>query len=152
MLRRLRQLFAAYSNWFNVHEKTYLKLVAKRKAAEVQLKQRKAAAAETVRQAKEMRLMALQKVDELKQFKEKLDSKRDGIVEAIREPQVAQGGMFVLEREALVAFYEKHEPSKRHAADALLDNFDHQELVQALQAKYGEAPQLTMVPSARGKE
>ena len=97
-------------------------------------------------------MMVLQKVDELKQFKEKLDSKRDGIVEAIREPQVAQGSTFVLEREALLEFYEKHEPSKRHAVDALLDNFDHHELVQALQAKYGEAPQLAVVPPVKGKE
>jgi hypothetical protein len=94
-LGRIKGFWSDMTYAMNVQNKTYHRLVAKRKVAEANLAlvrcklasassypdaycliaQRKKEAEETIRQAKEMRILALQKVDELKRLKERLETK-----------------------------------------------------------------------------
>jgi hypothetical protein len=56
----------------------------------------------------------------------------------------------VLSKASLIQFYETHEPTKVAAVDSLLANFDHGELLGALEQKYGAIPELGD-PSAAAK-
>jgi hypothetical protein len=95
---RFRELWSDLKYAMNVQDKTYYRLVAKRKVAEANLElvcgiqfsqdhflltlcpsQRKKEAAEVIRNAQEMRLKVLQKVEDLKRMKVELESKVSGL-------------------------------------------------------------------------
>jgi hypothetical protein len=54
----------------------------------------------------------------------------------------------ILTKASLTKFYETHEPAKVAAVDSLLANFDTEELLGALEQKYGERPDVEH-PSSR---
>ena len=53
---------------------------------------------------------------------------------------MSESGELIIERDALVAFYQRHDASKIDNVDQALSLFSAEEIVETLKEKYGEAP------------
>jgi hypothetical protein len=71
---------------------------------------------------------------------------KDDRIRQAEEAGVDEANIKSKAEEALLKFYEKHDPAKIAAIDTILDEFELEELAKLLQDKYEQMPDFSQVP------